>query len=84
MEFGLNFFPSCAPHEKSAEVYWADALHLCGLMDELGYTHVRTVEHYFHPYGGYSANRSCSLPRLSGRRRRRWSLVPCCRCSTIP
>ena len=56
MEFGLNFFPSCAPHEKSAEAYWADALHLCGLMDELGYTHVRTVEHYFHPYGGYSAN----------------------------
>lgn len=56
MEFGLNFFPSCAPEERSAEGYWADALYLCGLMDELGYTHVRTVEHYFHPYGGYSPN----------------------------
>ncbi|NBP72997.1 MAG: LLM class flavin-dependent oxidoreductase, partial [Alphaproteobacteria bacterium] len=56
MEFGLNFFPSCAPDEKSAQAYWADALHLCGLMDELGYTHVRTVEHYFHAYGGYSPN----------------------------
>ena len=54
MKFGLNFFPSCAPEEKSAQAYWADALHLCGLMDELCYTHVRTVEHYFHPYGGYS------------------------------
>lgn len=56
MEFGLNFFPSCAPEERSAENYWADALYLCGLMDELGYTHVRTVEHYFHAYGGYSPN----------------------------
>ena len=56
MEFGLNFFPSCAPEERSAESYWADALYLCGLMDELGYTHVRTVEHYFHAYGGYSPN----------------------------
>lgn len=56
MEFGLNFFPSCAPEEKSAADYWKDALHLCGLMDELDYTHVRTVEHYFHPYGGYSPN----------------------------
>lgn len=56
MEFGLNFFPSCAPEERSAEDYWADALYLCGLMDELGYSHVRTVEHYFHPYGGYSPN----------------------------
>ncbi|HXM71151.1 MAG TPA: LLM class flavin-dependent oxidoreductase, partial [Thermoanaerobaculia bacterium] len=27
-----------------------------GLCDELGYGHVRTVEHYFHPYGGYSPN----------------------------
>ena len=45
MEFGLNFFPSCAPEERSAADYWADALYLCGLMDELGYTHVRTVEH---------------------------------------
>jgi alkanesulfonate monooxygenase SsuD/methylene tetrahydromethanopterin reductase-like flavin-dependent oxidoreductase (luciferase family) len=56
MEFGLNFFPSCSPDEKSAADYWSDALYLCGLMDVLGYTHVRTVEHYFHPYGGYSPN----------------------------
>ena len=56
MEFGLNFFPQLRAARKVGGGYWADALHLCGLMDELGYTHVRTVEHYFHPYGGYSAN----------------------------
>ncbi len=62
MEFGLNFFPSCAPEERSAESYWADALYLCGLMDELGYTHVRTVEHIFTLTAAIAPTRSCSLP----------------------
>ena len=54
MEFGIQFFPDLGPDDKSGEEYWAEALHLVGLCDELGYTSVRTVEHYFHPYGGYS------------------------------
>jgi len=54
MEFGIQFFPDLGPDEKSAADYWAEALHLVGLCDELGYTSVRTVEHYFHPYGGSS------------------------------
>ncbi len=56
MEFGLQFFPAVAPDEKTAQQYWGEALHLVGLCDELGYANVRTVEHYFHPYGGYSPN----------------------------
>jgi alkanesulfonate monooxygenase SsuD/methylene tetrahydromethanopterin reductase-like flavin-dependent oxidoreductase (luciferase family) len=56
MQFGLNFFPCVGPDEKSAEQYFREAMHLCGLTDELGYTHIRQVEHYFHPYGGYSPN----------------------------
>lgn len=56
MQFGLQFFPAVAPSEKSAEQYWREALHLVSLCDELGYDNVRTVEHYFHPYGGYSPN----------------------------
>ena len=56
MQFGLNFFPCVSPAERSAEQYFREALHLCGLTDELGYTHIRQVEHYFHPYGGYSPN----------------------------
>ena len=54
MEFGIQFFPDVGPEQKSGADYWAEALHLTGLCDELGYTSVRTVEHYFHPYGGYS------------------------------
>lgn len=56
MEFGLNFFPCVDPAERSAEQYYSDVLHLTSLCDELGYSHVRQVEHYFHPYGGYSPN----------------------------
>ena len=56
MQFGLNFFPCVDPAEKSAEQYFRKAIHLAGLTDELGYTHVRQVEHYFKPYGGYSPN----------------------------
>jgi alkanesulfonate monooxygenase SsuD/methylene tetrahydromethanopterin reductase-like flavin-dependent oxidoreductase (luciferase family) len=56
MQFGLNFFPCVDPAEKSAKQYFREALHLAGLTDELGYSHVRQVEHYFKPYGGYSPN----------------------------
>jgi alkanesulfonate monooxygenase SsuD/methylene tetrahydromethanopterin reductase-like flavin-dependent oxidoreductase (luciferase family) len=56
MQFGLNFFPCVGPDEKSAEQYFREAMHLCSLTDELGSTHIRQVEHYFHPYGGYSPN----------------------------
>ncbi|MBM3528390.1 MAG: LLM class flavin-dependent oxidoreductase [Alphaproteobacteria bacterium] len=56
MQFGLNFFPCVGPDQKSAEQYFREAMHLCSLTDELGYTHIRQVEHYFKPYGGYSPN----------------------------
>lgn len=54
MEFGIQFFPSVGPARKSAEQYWGEALQLTQLAERLGYANVRTVEHYFHPYGGYS------------------------------
>ena len=54
MEFGVQYFPVVAEHEKSAAQYWGECLYLTGLCDELGYTSVRTVEHYFHRYGGLS------------------------------
>ena len=70
MEFGLQFFPDVTPAERAAAAYWDDALHLTGLADELGYTTVRTVEHYFHPYGGYSPDPIVFLAAASQRTRR--------------
>ncbi len=56
MQVGIQFFPDIGPEVKSARDYWQEALTLVGLCDRYGYSHVRTVEHYFHPYGGYSPN----------------------------
>ena len=54
MEFGLQFFPDIGPEIKTADVYWRECLELTALADELEYTHIRTVEHHFQVYGGYS------------------------------
>ena len=54
MEFGVQFFPAVGPEQKGADHYWRDALELTQLAEQLGFTNVRTVEHYFLSYGGYS------------------------------
>src|SRR6266436_9534891 len=54
MEFGIQFFPAVGPDQKPADQYWREALELTQLAERLGFTNVRTVEHYFLPYGGYS------------------------------
>src|SRR5690348_17020980 len=56
MQAGIQFFPDIGPDVKSARDYWQEALALVRLCDRYGYSHVRTVEHYFNPYGGYSPN----------------------------
>ena len=56
MQVGIQFFPDIGPEVKSARDYWQEALHLVSLVDHYGYSHVRTIEHYFNPYGGYSPN----------------------------
>ena len=69
MEFGLQFFPCVGPAEKSAERYFDESLALASEADALGFTHYRAVEHYFHPYGGYSPNPIVFLTALSQRTR---------------
>lgn len=67
MEFGIQFFPDVGPEQKSGQQYFDEALRLCELCDVYGYTHIRTVEHYFHPYGGYSPNPFVFLTAASQR-----------------
>jgi len=67
MEFGLQFFPDVGPDEKSGADYFDECLRLIEMCDEYGYTHVRTVEHHFHPYGGYSPNPIVFLSAASQR-----------------
>jgi alkanesulfonate monooxygenase SsuD/methylene tetrahydromethanopterin reductase-like flavin-dependent oxidoreductase (luciferase family) len=70
MKFGLNFFPCLGPDEKPAAQYFREAMHLIGLADELGYVHIRQVEHYFTPYGGYSPNPVVFLAAAAQRTRK--------------
>jgi alkanesulfonate monooxygenase SsuD/methylene tetrahydromethanopterin reductase-like flavin-dependent oxidoreductase (luciferase family) len=56
VKFGIQFFPDVGPAQMSAADYWSQSLHLTEVADRVGFTHIRTVEHYFHPYGGYSTN----------------------------
>lgn len=67
MEFGMQFFPDVGPDQKSGQQYYDECLRLTDYADVYGYTHVRTVEHYFHPYGGYSPNPIVFLSALSQR-----------------
>ena len=70
MEFGLQFFPDVTPAEKPADVYWDECLRLCEHVDALGYTNIRTVEHYFVSYGGYSPNPHIFLAGAAQRARK--------------
>ena len=69
MEFGFNFFPDVSPEVKSGQQYFREALNLVEAGERCGYTHVRTVEHYFQPYGGYSPNPTVFLAAAAQRTR---------------
>lgn len=70
MEFGIQFFPDVRPDQKSSQDYFDESLNLVGLCDDYGFTHVRTVEHYFESYGGYSPNPLLFLTACAARTRK--------------
>jgi alkanesulfonate monooxygenase SsuD/methylene tetrahydromethanopterin reductase-like flavin-dependent oxidoreductase (luciferase family) len=69
VQFGVQFFPSVGPSEKSGATYFAESLAIAEQAEQLGFTHARTVEHYFERYGGYSPNPIVFLAALSQRTR---------------
>lgn len=44
------------PSEKSGQEYFAETLRIAQECESLGSSRIKIVEHYFHPYGGYSPN----------------------------
>src|SRR5215468_5829952 len=70
MRFGVNFFPSFRLQDMSTTEYYALALRLSERADALGYASVKTVEHYFHDYGGHSPNPIVLLSAIAARTRR--------------
>jgi alkanesulfonate monooxygenase SsuD/methylene tetrahydromethanopterin reductase-like flavin-dependent oxidoreductase (luciferase family) len=70
MQFGVQFFPAVDHTDKPAAVYYAESLAIAEEADKLGYSHLRTVEHYFNRYGGYSPNPIVFLSAMSQRTKR--------------
>src|ERR1700757_1812435 len=70
MQFGVQFFPDVKPEQKAGAEYFREALTLAEEADNLGFTHIRIVEHYFHYYGGYSPNPMLFLAAAAQRTRR--------------
>src|SRR2546430_11056170 len=68
--FGINFFSTVRQEQKAAEIYFDEALRLSVLAEELGFSHVRTVEHYFRPYGGKTPSPIVFLSPVAARTER--------------
>src|SRR5262249_48699563 len=47
MQFGVQFFPAVDHTDKDAADYYAESLAIAEEAERLGFTHARTVEHYF-------------------------------------
>jgi natural product biosynthesis luciferase-like monooxygenase protein len=69
MNFGLNFFPSFRPGDLSAAEYFDQVLRLAERADQLGLRSIKTVEHYFHDYGGTTPNPIVLLSAIAARTR---------------
>jgi alkanesulfonate monooxygenase SsuD/methylene tetrahydromethanopterin reductase-like flavin-dependent oxidoreductase (luciferase family) len=67
MEFGITLFPDVAPHEKTAADYFRESYALVERAEHLGFSHVRSIEHHFTPYGGYSPSSTMMLAGLATR-----------------
>ncbi|MEV7009983.1 LLM class flavin-dependent oxidoreductase [Streptosporangium sp. NPDC051022] len=67
MDFGVVFFPTVGPRDRPATQYFDECLALSELAEELGFRHVKTVEHYFFPYGGYSPDPVTFLAAVAAR-----------------
>ena len=70
MNFGLNFFPSFRPADTTTAAYYDQCIRLSERADELGFNSVKTVEHYFHDYGGRTPNPIVLLSAVAARTRR--------------
>ncbi|MFC4908403.1 LLM class flavin-dependent oxidoreductase [Actinomadura gamaensis] len=70
MKFGVNFFPTVGPEDKHPADHFAESLDLAEQVDRLGFDHIKTVQHYFFRYGGYSPDPVTFLAAAAARTRR--------------
>jgi natural product biosynthesis luciferase-like monooxygenase protein len=67
VKFGINFFPAFRSDQTTSAEYFAQCLSVSERADALGFNSVKTVEHYFHDYGGHSPNPVVLLSAIAAR-----------------
>src|SRR5690349_2501417 len=67
MKTGVNFFPTMRPDAKSAADFYSETIALSELAENLDYSHIRLVEHYFRAYGGYTPSPIVLLSAIAAR-----------------
>lgn len=67
MKTGVNFFPTMRPDAKPAADFYRESIALSELAEELDYSHIRLVEHYFRAYGGYTPSPIVLLSAIAAR-----------------
>jgi alkanesulfonate monooxygenase SsuD/methylene tetrahydromethanopterin reductase-like flavin-dependent oxidoreductase (luciferase family) len=70
VRIGVLFFPTVGTADKSAVEYFDEGLRLAEVADDLGYHHLKIVEHYFFDFGGYSPDPVTFLAAAAARTRR--------------
>jgi alkanesulfonate monooxygenase SsuD/methylene tetrahydromethanopterin reductase-like flavin-dependent oxidoreductase (luciferase family) len=53
MEHGISLLPDCRPAQRDPVSYFADAIRIAEIADEIGLEYVKMTEHYMKDYGGY-------------------------------
>lgn len=53
MKHGISLLPDCRPARRDAVSYFADAIRIAEIADDLGFGYVKMTEHYMKDYGGY-------------------------------
>lgn len=77
MDFGINFLPDADPSIQSGQDYLREALDLCKLAEDLGYTSVKITEHYIDAYGGYCPSPIVFLASAAQRTRKMRLVTGC-------
>lgn len=65
MKFGVNLFPTMGPADQAPVDYYDRSLEIARHAEQLGYHHLKTVEHYFFDYGGYSPDPATFLAAVA-------------------
>jgi alkanesulfonate monooxygenase SsuD/methylene tetrahydromethanopterin reductase-like flavin-dependent oxidoreductase (luciferase family) len=67
MKHGISLLPDCRPSHRAPADYFADAVRIAEVADDLGFGYVKMTEHYMKDYGGYCPSPLTYLAAVAAR-----------------